>query len=101
MERSLRIRVGLGEYLTLEIKDLLHDIFLALSDEEFASIAAANGYVKLEPGQVVVQRVDAEHAATFMLGTKAHIGIIADGVLIQPCDIRRNFIAALDASGGK
>jgi hypothetical protein len=56
--------------------------------------------VKLEPGQIVVQRVDVEHAATFMLGTKAHIGIIADGVLIQPCDIRRNFIAALDASGG-
>jgi hypothetical protein len=48
VKRTFRIKIGSGEFMSIEIDDLLHDIFLTLSNDEFNRIALANGYVKAE-----------------------------------------------------
>jgi hypothetical protein len=45
VKRTFRIKIGSGEFMSIEIDDLLHDIFLTLSNDEFNRIALANGYV--------------------------------------------------------
>lgn len=69
-----------------------HTVRIALAPDDLATLAAANGYIKLEPGQVVVD--ERQHTVDLAMAAQwaNHVRQQHRGVC---------HCAALDANGGK